>query len=403
MRSTEHEILKMLGRTFEVASPKRTKKLSFADSTETIPQLPSDSTNPRIKINVGGVIYEIRKHTLERYPETLLGNPQRRNRYFDETRKELFFERNQIVFNAILNFYIKKGELRRPQNVSIEAFFEEIRFFDLGELALKRWFKREKLFENQLVLPKDPSRLRLWKFLEDPSSSFGAKIFALVNFIVTFLAVTANCVETVPGVQGKISNRFTGSSSNNTTGDGIAQSSKFARFYKTFDVFFGIDLVCVIFFTLELSLRFIVSPIKKRFFLQGKNLIDLLSIIPFFVEVIYMYVGISAESLHSSMTLLSQLRVIRLLRVVRVLKFTQQFRGVRILVETVIASMWEIGLLTMILLICTLIFSAAVYYAEASEKDTQFISIPGSFYWSVVSMTSVSHHTLGMKGHYVLT
>jgi len=86
----------------------------------------------KIIINISGLRFETRASTLERYPETLLGNQQRRARFFDYMNNEYFFERHRSSFEAVLYFYQSGGRLTRPENISAEIFLEEIKFFDLG-------------------------------------------------------------------------------------------------------------------------------------------------------------------------------------------------------------------------------------------------------------------------------
>ena len=67
--------------------------------------------------NVSGIIYETKENTLKCFPETLLGNPERRQEYFNKERNEYFFNRGHKSFEAILFFYQSFGKLYRPYNV----------------------------------------------------------------------------------------------------------------------------------------------------------------------------------------------------------------------------------------------------------------------------------------------
>lgn len=54
---------------------------------------------------VSGLRFETQLRTLNQFPDTLLGDPSRRLRYFDPLRNEYFFDRNRPSFDAILYYY----------------------------------------------------------------------------------------------------------------------------------------------------------------------------------------------------------------------------------------------------------------------------------------------------------
>ena len=91
------------------------------------------SSNDRIVINISGGRFETRLTTLERFPETLLGNRKLREKYFDYLRNEFYFERHRESFEWILYYYQSNGKyLSRPANVCSDVFLNEIIFFRLG-------------------------------------------------------------------------------------------------------------------------------------------------------------------------------------------------------------------------------------------------------------------------------
>ena len=59
-------------------------------------------------------------------------------RYFDPNRNEYFFDRCRIAFEAILYYYQSSGRLRRPGNVPLDIFVEEVRFYELGDEVLEK-------------------------------------------------------------------------------------------------------------------------------------------------------------------------------------------------------------------------------------------------------------------------
>jgi len=88
---------------------------------------------------VSGLRFETQLRTLNQFPDTLLGDPARRIRYFDPLRNEYFFDRNRPSFDAILYYYQSGGRLRRPVNVPLDVFAEEIKFYELGEVATNKF------------------------------------------------------------------------------------------------------------------------------------------------------------------------------------------------------------------------------------------------------------------------
>lgn len=118
-------------------------------------------------------------------------------------------------------------------------------------------------------------------------------------------------------------------------------------------------------------------------------MIDFVAIIPYFVALGTEFarqrgVGQPAMSL-------AILRVIRLVRVFRIFKLSRHSKGLQILGQTLKASMRELGLLIFFLFIGVILFSSAVYFAEADHEETSFTSIPAAFWWAVVTMTTVGY------------
>ena len=72
------------------------------------------------------------------------------------------------------------------------------------------------------------------------------------------------------------------------------------------DVFVGIELFCVIVFTWEYGTKIIVAPKRWEFFVAGMNMIDLVAILPFYLEIIASNVEMGIDA-----------RILRIVRLVR--------------------------------------------------------------------------------------
>lgn len=153
----------------------------------------------RLAINVSGMRYETQLRTLAQFPDSLLGDPRRRSRYFDPLRNELFLDRNRACFDAILYFYQSGGRLRRPANIPLDIFMDELIFYELGEEIMNR-FKEDEGFPKEAVtqLPNNKIQRRLWMLFEHPESSSGARIIAIISVMVIVVSILIFCLETLP-------------------------------------------------------------------------------------------------------------------------------------------------------------------------------------------------------------
>ena len=103
------------------------------------------------------------------------------------------------VIVAILYYYQSGGRLRRPVNVPLDVFAEELKFFDLGDEALTK-FREDEGFvrEEERLLPKNELQKKLWLLFEVPESSKSAKVCASISVAVIILSIVTFCLETLP-------------------------------------------------------------------------------------------------------------------------------------------------------------------------------------------------------------
>lgn len=339
----------------------------------------------RIVINISGLKFETHLHTLQTFPNTLLGNPMKRNRFYDSLRNEYFFDRNRPSFDAVLYYYQSGGRLRRPVNVPMDVFMEEIKFYELGEEAIDKYREDEGYNKEEVkVLPENEFQRKVWLLFEYPESSTSARCVAILSVFVIVLSIVIFCVETLPHFKYyKLINK--------TLQSDLHPQIEFEEddIPKFTEPFFVIETCCIVWFTFELLVRFASSPRKLDFFKNIMNLIDIVAIMPYFITLGTALVDDTRRSNQS--TSLALLRVIRLVRVFRIFKLSRHSTGLQILGQTLKASTRELGLLIFFLLICVILFSSAVYFAEADCDQTLFRSIPDAFWWAVVTMTTVGY------------
>ncbi len=146
--------------------------------------------------------------------------------------------------------------------------------------------------------------------------------------------------------------------------------------YHTF--FVVLEWVFTVFFSFEYILRIYISPRPRRYIFSIWGLIDLLSILPTYLSLIF-----------AGYHYLLIVRVFRLLRVFRVLKLVRFNREAQGLIQALRASSYKIGLFLLTMLAIVTLMGTVMYVVEGEEEG--FNSIPQSIYWSIVTVTTVGY------------
>ncbi|KAK0143238.1 Potassium voltage-gated channel subfamily G member 2 [Merluccius polli] len=159
---------------------------------------------------------------------------------------------------------------------------------------------------------------------------------------------------------------------------------------------FVLETVCVAWFSLEFLLRFIQTPSKCAFLCTPLNIIDVVAILPYYVTLIVDLLSAGGRPAGSGNNYLEKvglvLRVLRALRIFYVMRLARHSLGLQTLGLTVRRCTREFGLLLLFLCVAMALFSPLVFLAESELGAKQeFTSIPGSYWWAVISMTTVGY------------
>ena len=353
----------------------------------------------RVVINVSGETFETREETLNRFPDTLLGNPSKRRQYYNTKVNEYFFNRHRVAFESILFYYQSNGRLILPECVPYRVFSDEVEFFQLGDKALESVASCLPLKPTRgSGLPRGVLQKKIWTLFERPDTSTLAKIIAVFSVFMIVLSVFISCIETLPSLREKVCKRSACSENASPTAKygnessqpkcSDAESSTSAEdgtescTDRSLEIFIVIETVCYAWFLFEYIVRFCAAPDRIYFVTALTNVIDLMAICPFFLILM---VG------DNQLVSLAVLRITRLIRVVRVFKLTRYSRGLRVLGFTIQASLKELHMVALLMLMITVLASSAVYYSDLSYSTSHFSSIPDAIWWSLVTVTTVGY------------
>ncbi|WKY12269.1 hypothetical protein Q1695_003668 [Nippostrongylus brasiliensis] len=375
----------------------------------------------RIILNVGGVRHETYKHTLKKIPATRLSRLTTNLANYDPVLNEYFFDRHPGVFSQILNYY-RTGKLHYPLDVCGPLFEEELKYWGLDsnecepccwmtlsgtrdtqevlktldELDIEvdnadgpelyQRFGWEDDFHNDSLSSWQKLKPKMWRLFDEPSSSRGAKVIAIISVFFLITAILVFCLKTHPGLRiseiASIGN--------------LSREARAANHYKyrpttlTVDKtnskahpgFMMVETLCNIWFTIEILARFTCCPSRIEYLKAPVNLIDIVATVTFYIDVLINTFGASAD-----------LEFFSIIRIMRLFKLTHHNSGLKILMHTFRASAKELMLLVFFLVLGVVVFASLVYYAERVEPNpnNEFQSIPIGLWWAIVTMTTIGY------------
>ncbi|NSL86519.1 ion transporter [Chitinophaga solisilvae] len=148
---------------------------------------------------------------------------------------------------------------------------------------------------------------------------------------------------------------------------------KYERLFTTLEWMFTIV------FTIEYLFRVWCSYRPKAYILSFYGLIDLLCILPTYVEFVF-------GGAHFLLTI----RILRLMRIFRIFKLVPFLNESKQLALALEHSRRKIAVFLFFILLLTVVLGSVMYVIESSY-NSGFTSIPVSVYWAVVTLTTVGY------------
>lgn len=332
----------------------------------------------KIIVNVSGSLFEVREELLKMFPKTLLGSPTKRMKFYDPYRNQYFFDRHRIAFEAILFFYQSGGRINCPENVPKKVFEEEIKYFEIPENENSQTYKTLILGNKIDSENLHPCQRRLWELFEFPKSSTAAKWLAIWSQFIVVLSVTTSCLRTERYLQEFLAKQ---SKTNLTRSEVLIFTLQ--QSHSSNNLWFSLDFVCYGWFSLECAVRTFASPKKLSCFRTWVGIIDLLTIFFF-----YVLLTVKTAFPEAPRVTLNVLDIFCLVRVFKLLRYSENFQ---ILVSTFISGASELRHLFVFAAVFVVLSSTAMHFMETGDNNSTFTSIPGAFWWSIVTITTIGY------------
>lgn len=137
-----------------------------------------------------------------------------------------------------------------------------------------------------------------------------------------------------------------------------------------------VEIVTVSIFTMEYILRVFLAKPKRGFIFSFFGIVDLLSILPFYVST-----GLDLRSV----------RAFRLLRLFRALKLVRYSKAIQRFHRALMIAREELVLYFIVTIMLIYFAAVGIYFCENDAQPDKFQSVFHSLWWAVATLTTVGY------------
>ena len=189
----------------------------------------------------------------------------------------------------------------------------------------------------------------VYMILTDPNFSLAAKVFYIFDILMVAWSVISYLLQ---------------SDLNVNTADSVA-------------TFFGMETAVTVYFTVELFVRLYFSPNRRKFCQKAYNILDFLSVAPYFIILIT--VGASGENLYLGMVGATSdtnafFKVMKMLRIVRLIRLLRHNKSMNVMFSAFRISGDGMMMLAAVYMISIVFFSSLEFHMETTICEIGTVS-----------------------------
>eukprot|EP00733_Pompholyxophrys_punicea_P001098 Pompholyxophrys_punicea_v1_NODE_476_length_1875_cov_10.178571.p1 type:complete len:277 gc:universal NODE_476_length_1875_cov_10.178571:351-1181(+) len=195
----------------------------------------------------------------------------------------------------------------------------------------------QDMFEPSAIIDENKMNLRekIFETMENPEFSKLAACLNIFLLTVIVFSTLSLILSTVPALNESVRQK---------------------------NAWFGIEVFVVVVFTIEYLIRLFTCPVWYKWIIQPMSIIDLVSILPFYIEQI-LKASVPREDA-ASLSAFAVLRVLRLVRVLRMFKLGKTSKQIGLFTRALKRSQEGIVMLLFLLTLAVIFFATCMYYAE---------------------------------------
>ena len=148
---------------------------------------------------------------------------------------------------------------------------------------------------------------------------------------------------------------------------------------------FILEIVTIVFFTTDLTLRLCTCPSFISYFKSVVNILDAAALVCTYFH--YLVIFLNKEDMFKG-GWINVLEYVQILRALRLLRVVKNVKASRVLIYSFSQNMRDLSIICIYIIVCMCVFGSIFYIAEGKKNIK---SIPKAWYYTIITLTTVGY------------